>query len=151
MAKGRKNREDEAVDAADGQAVASEAGDAPAAAGPTGGGKEKLSNKMEGMRRALAQLGKNAGTTDIQDYLRDNFGIKMSTKMISSYKSFLAKKKGKRKGKPGRKPKAASSGPAAPAIAVGGDVALKDIRTLKELADRMGPRQFRELVGLLCP
>jgi hypothetical protein len=148
MAKGRKNKGEESGDTTDGRAVATESSEALPAAGPA---KEKLSNKMEGMRRALAQLGKKAGTAEIQEYLRDNFGIKMSTKMISSYKSFLAKRKRKGRGKPGRKPKAASSGPAAPVVAAGGDVALKDIRTLKELADRMGPRQFRELIGLICP
>lgn len=57
-------------------------------------------------------------------------------------------------GKPGKKkgPKPKHEGSAAPSEAAGKDgVALHDIRVVKELANRMGNKQFRELVGLLCP
>jgi hypothetical protein len=103
--------------------------------------REQLSNKMEGVRRALGELGKDATTNEIQGFLQDRFGIEMSTKMVSSYKSALLRKD--RASQPGgRKPREAAPQPA-PAR---GEVSLKDIRTLKEIADRLGARQFRELV-----
>src|SRR5262245_20217200 len=62
--------------------------------------EEKLTNKAEAMRRALTKLGKKALPAEIQDFVKTHFGVEMTTKVISVYKSKLVKKKGK----PGRKP-----------------------------------------------
>src|SRR5262249_38669018 len=75
--------------------------------------------KMEGVRRALADLGGDAKPMQIQGFLREKLGIAMSTDHISTYKGVLAKK-GKGKGKaarekPGPKPPpAAAAGAPAP-------------------------------------
>jgi hypothetical protein len=103
---------------------------------------------MEGARRALGELGKDATTAEIQGFLKDRFGIEMSTKMVSSYKSALLRKDRARQ-QGARKPKEAAP-PPRPAPARG-EVSLEDIRTLKEIADRLGARQFRERVDLLFP
>src|SRR5215469_17293321 len=83
---------------------------------PAGNGqvKEKLTNKAEAIRRALAKLGNKALPTEIQGFIKTNFGVEMTTKVISVYKSKL-------KAKHGRKPKEAGAvGEAAPKPAVHG-------------------------------
>jgi hypothetical protein len=116
---------------------------------PAGNGQvqEKLTNKAEAIRRALAKLGKKAMPLEIQDYIRVNFGVEMTTKVISVYKSKLVKKKGK----PGRKPKEAGAvGEAAPKPVAHGGVTFKDMRTVKEISDRLGHARMRELVELVA-
>jgi len=72
--------------------------------------------------------------------------LHLPTKVISVYKSKLVKKKGK----PGRKPKeAAAVGEAAPKSVTHGGVSFKDLRTVKEISDRIGPARMRELVELV--
>src|SRR5262249_47642740 len=116
---------------------------------PAGNGEpvEKLTNKAEAIRRALAKLGKKAMPAEIQDYIRVNFGVEMPTKVISVYKSKLTKKKGK----PGRKPKEAGAiSEAAPKPVTHGGVTFKDMRLVKEISDRLGPARMRELVELVA-
>jgi hypothetical protein len=109
--------------------------------------EEKLTNKAEAIRRALAKLGKDAKPAEIQVFIKSNFGVEMTTKVISVYKSKLAKKKGK----PGRKPKEAGAvGEAAPKPGVHGAVSFKDMRLVKEISDRLGPARMRELVELVA-
>src|SRR5262249_7065974 len=108
---------------------------------PAGDGQafEKLTNKAEAIRRALAKLGNMAKPAEIQDFIKTHFGVEMTTKVISVYKSKLVKKKGK-KGKPGRKPKEAGAvSEPAPKPAAHDGVTFKDLRTVKEISDRLGP------------
>jgi hypothetical protein len=116
---------------------------------PAGNGQvhEKLTNKAEAIRRALAKLGNKAMPTEIQGFIKTHFGVEMTTKVISVYKSKLIKKKGK----PGRKPKevGAVSEPA-PQRAMHEAVSFKDMRTVKEISDRLGPVRMRELVALMA-
>jgi histidyl-tRNA synthetase len=44
---------------------------------------------MEGVRRALAELGSDTQNKDIGKFLKSEFGIVMDTKMISNYKTHL--------------------------------------------------------------
>ena len=114
---------------------------------PAGNGqvKVKLTNKTEAVRRALAKLGKKALPAEIQDFIKTNFGIEMTTKVISVYKSNL----NKTKGKPGRKPKAVqATAEAAPKPPEGG-VTFQDLRAVKEITNRLGPARMRELVELM--
>ena len=107
---------------------------------------EKLTNKMEAIRRALAKLGNKSTPAEIQGFIKTNFDVEMTTKVISVYKSKLAKKKGK----PGRKPKEAGAvGEAAPKPVAHGGVSFKDMRTVKEISHRLGPARMRELVALM--
>jgi hypothetical protein len=109
--------------------------------------KEKLTNKAEAIRRALAKLGKKAMPGEIQDFIKTNFGVEMPTKVISVYKSKFTKKKGK----PGRKPKVVgATAEATPKPAAQGGVTFKDLRTVKEISDRLGPARMRELVELMA-
>jgi hypothetical protein len=118
---------------------------------PTGNGQveEKLTNKAEAMRRALAKLGNKAMPAEIQDYIKTYFGVEMTTKVISVYKSKLVRKSGK-KSKTGRKPKevGAVSEPA-PKHAIHEGVSFRDLRIVKEISDRHGPARMRELVELI--
>jgi hypothetical protein len=113
---------------------------------------EYLTNKAEGVRRAVGALGKTATPTEIQSFLLSQFGIEMTTKVISVYKSKLFRKRGKR-GRKRRKaaaPVEASAAPAAPkAVSHGGGVPYQDLRTIKEMRDRLGPARLRELVELI--
>jgi hypothetical protein len=85
--------------------------------------------------------------TEIQGFIKTNFDVEMTTKVISVYKSKLAKKKGK----PGRKPKEAGAvGEAAPKPVAQGSVTFKDMRLVKEISDRLGPARMRELVALVA-
>jgi hypothetical protein len=109
--------------------------------------EERLTNKAEAVRRALAKLGNKAMPAEIQGFIKTNFGVEMTTPMISVYKHKLVKKKGK----PGRKPKEAGAvNEAAPKAVAHGDVTFKDMRTVKEISDRLGPARMRELVALVA-
>jgi hypothetical protein len=115
---------------------------------PAGNGqvKEKLTNKAEAIRRALAKLGKKATPAEIQDFIKTNFGIEMATTVISVYKSKL----NKTKGKPGRKPRAVeATAEAAPNPAGQGAVTFKDLRAMKDITNRLGPARMKELVELM--
>jgi hypothetical protein len=109
------------------------------------------SNKTEAVRRALEALGYEAQPLEIQKYIKDNFDVDMNANMISSYKSSLRQKaglRGRRRKKRGRPKKGETS--AIHAAAVSHDaVPWKDLRIIKELADRIGKRGLRELVELL--
>jgi hypothetical protein len=108
--------------------------------------KGKLT-KAEAIRRALAKLGNKAMPTEIQAFIKTNFGVEMTTKVISVYKSKLVKKKGK----PGRKPKVVgATDEPAPQRAMHEAVSFKDMRTVKEISDRLGPARMRELVELMA-
>ena len=116
---------------------------------PAGDGqvKEKLTNKMEAIRRALAKFGNKAMPTEIQGFIKINFDVEMTTPLISVYKHKLVKKKGK----PGRKPKEAGAvGEVAPIPSAHGGVSFKDMRLVKEISDRLGPARMRELVALMA-
>jgi hypothetical protein len=103
---------------------------------------EKLTNKAEAVRRALAQLGNKATPTEIQGHIKEQFDVEMTTKVISVYKSKLSKKKGH-----GRRKDWVGS-PAAPLI-VTEAISLRDLRALKELKSRHGLSRLRELLDLV--
>jgi hypothetical protein len=116
---------------------------------PAGDGQvhEKLTNKMEAIRRALAKLGNKAMPLEIQDFIKSNFDVEMTTKVISVYKSLLTRKKGK----PARKPKEAGAViQPTPQRARHEAVSFKDMRTVREISSRLGPARMRELVALMA-
>ena len=108
-------------------------------------------NKMEAVRRAVESLGLEASPVDIQKFVMDNFEQDMNVNMVSSYKSNLRQKaglKGKRK-KRGR-PRKDETTVAPTHVAVARDIVpWKDIRTIKDIAGRLGAKGLRELVELL--
>lgn len=109
-------------------------------------------NKMEAVRQAMNGLGNDALPQAIHQYILDNFGFDMNINMISSYKSNLRKKAGVsgRRRKRGRPRKTDAAPTAAPAAAVAHDsVPWKDIRTIKDIAARLGKKGVRELLELM--
>jgi hypothetical protein len=102
-------------------------------------------SKMEAVRRALAELGKDAKPLQMKEYIESHLGVEMSTDHISTYKSTLLKA-GAGKKKPGRKPKIA---PLAARTTGKGSIDMQDIRAVKELADRIGADNVRQLVDVL--
>src|SRR5689334_20999925 len=116
---------------------------------PVGDGqvKEQLTNKAEAIRRALAKLGNEAKPLDIQDFIKRNFDVEMTTNAISVYKYKLVKNKGKL----GRKPRVVgATAEPAPKPAMHEAVSFKDMRTVKEIRNRLGPARMRELVALMA-
>jgi len=109
-------------------------------------------NKMEAVRRAMDTLGYDASPTEIQKHIKDNFDQVMSANMISSYKSTLRNKAGltgrrKKRGRP-RKAGAAATSAALP-VSSHDAVPWKDLRTIKDIAGRLGKKGLRDLVELL--
>jgi hypothetical protein len=109
-------------------------------------------NKMEAVRQAMGALGNDASPSEIQKYVKDNFDQDMSTNMISSYKSAIREKAGlisHRKKKRSHPKKAAAAAATTTPTPSHDAVPWKDIRTIKELAGRLGKRGLRDLVELL--
>ena len=111
--------------------------------------KEKLTNKAEAIRRALVKLGKKAKPAQIQEFIKANFDVEMTTQTISVYKSARIRKSGK-KGQPGRKSKEIGAVVETTKAAIHDGVSLRDLRTLKEIKDRLGHAGMRELVALMA-
>jgi hypothetical protein len=108
---------------------------------------EKLTNKAEAIRRALAKLGNKSTPTEIQGFIKTNFGVEMTTPLISVYKHKLVKKKGK----PARKPNEAGAviQPTSQR-AMHEAVSFKDMRTVREISNRLGPARMRALIALMA-
>ena len=107
--------------------------------GASHGKADGISN-MEAVRRALNVLGPKARPPEIGAYVQQHFGRVIPPNHISSYKSTLTKKARK----PGR-PRAADGR----ADSASDILTLKDLRAIKELANRIGVARFRELVEVL--
>ena len=115
---------------------------------------------MEGVRRAVAELGKDAKPLRIQGFVKERFGIVMNTNTISTYKADIARKKAKAKAAP--KPAAAANGQAeklAPPPVTSAafhrtngkaaGIGLKDILAVKDLVTRVGANNLRTLIDVL--
>ena len=119
--------------------------------------------KQEAVRRALKAMGRAATPTQMQPYIKQQFGIEMSINHISNSKSILQKKGGKGKGakKPAAQGAATTEGEAKegvgrkvvvqhkPAPARSGKEAgipLDDILYVKGLVGRLGPEQLHTLI-----
>ena len=112
-------------------------------------GQERV-NKMELVRQALATLGKDALPGDIAKHLKEQANLEMSPGMISNYKSYILKKQGQSPRLKGRKRGRPTAAEGAPAIkSSSDDISLKDIRTLRDMSQRLGRSRLRELVELL--
>jgi hypothetical protein len=121
--------------------------------------------KQEAVRRALKVMGRAATPSQMQPYIKENFGIEMTTGHISTAKGTLLRKKKAGKGRrakgPATQEAAAGEGnekkPAAPAAAArktppaerGGreaGIPLEDILYVKGLVGRFGPDQLHSLI-----
>ena len=98
-------------------------------------------SKMDGMRRALAELGGDAQNQDIHKFLKSQLSIDMDLKMISGYKTYL---KAASKSAAVRKPAAPA---AVPVVADG--ITLADVRAVKEVVNKIGADKVRSLAAVL--
>jgi len=114
---------------------------------PKGKPATKKVSKMGAMRETVGKLGKDASAKDLQDHLKKEHGVTMSTEMVYTYKANVlreqgGKRKGKKRGpKPGRKA-ATPNGSAS--------VSVKDIQSVKELVDRIGADKLLQLAHVLA-
>src|SRR5580658_10430792 len=97
-------------------------------------------SKMEAMRRALAKMGTEAKTVDYQAFIKKEFGLEMTTEMITNYKSTL--KHSGEKSTVTHSPKAAT--PALKTQATGG-FSLGELEAVKALADKIGAEKVQQL------
>jgi hypothetical protein len=111
--------------------------------------KERV-NKMDLVRQALATLGNDTSPADIVKHLKDTAKVKMSHNMASNYKSSILKKLGQSPRRKRRKRGRPAAGETAAASKPSGDaISMKDIRTLHDIAQRMGISRLRELLELV--
>lgn len=110
---------------------------------------------MEAVRQAMAALTYDASPIEIQKFIKENFDVDMSANMISSYKSTLRGKAGliggrKKRGRPRKADGVAVAEAATPHVVTSHDaVPWKDLRTIKDIAGRIGKKGLRELVEWL--
>lgn len=120
-------------------------------------------SKMEAVRQALSKLTKNAMPVDIQTFIKNTFGIAMTTAHISNYKTdILRKAAGKSANKSSKPaiakpmakappaPTAVAKAPSVPAPkASTSGISLQDIEMVKSLLARVGPGSLKALIDLL--
>ena len=110
-------------------------------------GQETIS-KMEAVRRALDKMGPEAKPSEMQPYIKCEFGIEMTTDHISTYKGDILKKK--RKKAAGKTPQAPKALPPVSALAPQASILLEDVLTVKALLDRVGAESLRFLIDGLA-
>jgi hypothetical protein len=124
----------------------------------------KKITKMEGVRRALDELGPEASPTVIQGFVKDRFGLEMNTNHISTCKGDILRKAGVKRKRRGKRPttqksaartaeakKGATSKPQAqPSLDLSAKgakaIPLKDVLAVKDLVVRLGPGPLRALL-----
>lgn len=121
-------------------------------------------NKMQAVREIIAKYGPSIKPLAIQGILQDEYKVKVSADMCSTYKTTAVRQLGKPKGKPGRKPKSqdhpAKSDADAPALSVNGNghapkasagtFSLQDLAEVKGLIGRLGARTVLQLAEVLA-
>jgi hypothetical protein len=125
--------------------------------------------KQEAVRRALKVMGRAATPTQMQPYIKQQFGIDMTTDHISTSKGIILHKKKGGRGKGTKKPAAQETAveeggvkeeagrkvvvQQKPTVARSGKEAgirLDDILNLKGLVGRLGPDQLHTLIDALA-
>jgi hypothetical protein len=119
--------------------------------------------KMEAVRRAVAQLGKDAKASEVHGWVKDKLGVEMTIAHVHNCMSEIRKQaKKKRAGKraarklaaaasastPAAQPRPAS--PPRPAAGGSGGISLEDIEAAKGLLERVGADRLRALIDLLA-
>ncbi|HEV3260387.1 MAG TPA: hypothetical protein VG013_26260 [Gemmataceae bacterium] len=108
--------------------------------------------KIEAVRRALAELGKDAKPLQLQAWIKEKLGIEMSADHVSVCKgTILRKARGKRKVV--AVPQASAARNQEPQVhrapVPRGGISLDDIEAVKGLVGRIGPDSLKKLVDVL--
>jgi predicted flap endonuclease-1-like 5' DNA nuclease len=104
-------------------------------------------SKMDAVRQAISELGKDASPIKIQEFVKSKFKMDMTTAHVSTYKTTVLREKGK---KPVAAPASAPAPvKAAPAPAKGSAVSLSDLEAVKGLVGRVGEENLKSLIGIL--
>jgi hypothetical protein len=109
--------------------------------------------KMDAVRRALKDLGRDAKPTQLQGHIKKKYGIDMTTDHISTSKGEILRKEAANAKAPARPAAAVTKAPAAPAVAAskaGIGISLEDIETVKALVGRVGAADLKTLIDLLA-
>jgi hypothetical protein len=120
-------------------------------------------SKQEAVRRALAELGKDAKPTRIQGWVKDEYAIDMTTDHISTAKGQILRK-ARRKKRAATKPPlqqsmarkeeaepAAAQLPVRPALAPQRNgITLDDIEAVQGLVGRVGTDGLKRLIDVLA-
>lgn len=82
----------------------------------------------------------------IQEWLLQSYNADLKTSQISTIKSTLMR----RREESGRGGSSGGGGETVAAPRGGENLSVEELRTIKQLATRVGPARFRDLVELLC-
>jgi hypothetical protein len=105
--------------------------------------------KMDAVRQAISELGKDASPMKIQEFVKSKFKMDMTVGHVSNYKTTILRAKGRKPA--AAKEAAAAPAPAkpAPAPAKGSGVSLSDLAAVKGLVGRVGEENLKSLIGIL--
>lgn len=106
---------------------------------------EKVS-KMEAMRRALKKKGADAKAVDYQSYIKEEFGMEMTTGMVSNYKSTILKSE---KASGSTQPKATAATAlteTTPTPDYSDAFKYTEIMAVKDVVDRLGAEKVKKLI-----
>lgn len=98
-----------------------------------------LPKKTHMVEAALDALGEDASPSDVQPWIKSQYGTEIDKQMISSYASQIRKKR--RGGGGGR------SGSVR--VSLGGSVAVRDLGVIKGLIDQYGVGELTSLIKVL--
>jgi hypothetical protein len=112
-------------------------------------------SKMEAVRRALAELGRDAKPAQLRAFVKERFGIEMTADHVSTYKGQILRKE--KEGGPTtppatKEPPARQAAPTPPVRATpkAAAVSLADIAAVKGLVGRVGAESLKQLIDLLA-
>jgi hypothetical protein len=100
-------------------------------------------SKLEATRRAVSKLGRDVTTNQLSDFLKSEYQIEMSPKMVATCKGTALKQLGRNKPgpKPGRE-RVVTSVPVSASPANGeAEITVDDIRAVKAVVDKAEPRR----------
>jgi hypothetical protein len=107
--------------------------------------------KQEAVRRALAELGRDAKPTVIKGWVKEKHGIEMGTDHISTAKGqILREGRGKRKAGAVTQPSAAQNSAEPRQQGKGNGISLDDIEAVKGLVGRVRADNLKKLVDVLA-
>jgi hypothetical protein len=134
----------------------------PKAAAATQPGKSGTISNADAVRKAKAELGKNATREGIQAFAKERYGLDLTSKYVTDTLSkdrVKAKKKRKKAKKAATPPAAKAATPAVqpPSAAAkpahttgnGQPVLIEDLKAVRKLVRRVGPDKLRRLIDVL--